>query len=258
MAFALVGGYVSASPALVASSADDVALYNLDVATMQTTKIGDLPFPPTARFGVMARASDTSVYMVERTEDILYTFSLTDASTIASVPLDQDMLINGRGLALSPDATLYGIFNRQELRSIDPLTGQTSLTVLISSRFIESMVFSPDGLLYVAEAHGTAPSALSTVDLDTGALHYIGNLGSFDADSMAWFDGYLYAADGVDGVAADLYRIDPATAEMVNLGNTGIRGLNGLIAQPIPLPGAIFLGAMGAGLVAWFRRRKTL
>ncbi len=53
--------------------------------------------------------------MTERFTDILYTVSLDDASMIASVQLDRDMRVNGRGLDISPEGTLYGVFEGNKL-----------------------------------------------------------------------------------------------------------------------------------------------
>ncbi len=252
----------SVSADLVAFSYDDWSLYGLNVTTMQTTKIGDLIIPRSADLACMARASDTSAYMVGRAQNILYTVSLVDASTIASVPLDRDIEVNGRGLDLAPDGVLYAVFAGRELRSINPLTGQTSLRVQLDSPIVESITFSPAGTLYAAEYgeywYGNV-ATLSTVNVSTGYLNHIMDLGVLDADDMAWLGGYLYAADSQAGVVADLYRIDPATGATVNLGSTGIAELNGLMAvetQAVPLPGASILGSIGLAYAGWRLRRR--
>lgn len=241
---------------LIAFSYDDWALYQLNPATMETSKIGELTISRSADLACMASAGDGQAYMVGRAQNVLYTISLLDASVIASVPLDHDMEVNGRGLDLSPDGVLYGLFDGRDLRSINPLTGQTSLQVQLDSWGVESMVFSPDGTLYVA----TYTGALSTVDLETGFFDHVASLGSLDPDAAAWFDGYLYAADSQAGVVADLYRIDPLTGSMVNLGSTGIVELNGLMAvEPsvVPLPSAILLCTLGLGYSGWRLRCRT-
>lgn len=263
LVFTLVWACPSALADLVAFSYDDWALYQLNVATMQTTKIGDLTIPRSADLACMATASDSSAYMFGRTQNVLYTLSLLDASVIASVPLDRDVEVNGRGLDLSPDGVLYGVFAGRELRSINTLTGQTSLKAQLDSLYVESVAFSPAGTLYAAELeeywYGTV-ATLSTVNMSTGYLNHIMDLGVLDADDMAWLNGYLYAADSQAGVVADLYRIDPATGAMVNLSSTAIAGLNGLTAvdtQVIPLPGAFVLSSIGLGYAAWRLRRRT-
>lgn len=257
LVFTTIGVCPCAFGDLVAFSYTDWALYELDPTTLHTSKIGELTIPRSADLACMAGAGPGQAYMVGRAQNVLYTVSLLDASVIASVPLDQDMLVNGRGLDLSPGGVLYGLFNGRDLRSINPLTGATGLQVQLDSWGVESMVFSPDGTLYAA----TDAGALSVVDFETGLLDIVANLGSLDPDAAAWFDGYVYAADSQAGVIADLYRIDPRTGSVLNLGSTGIVELNGLMAvEPsvVPIPSAVLLATLGLGYSGWRLRCRPM
>jgi len=244
---------------LVGFSYDDWALYQLDIATMQSTKIGDLDIPRAADLACMTAASASSAYMVGREQDTLYTVSLEDASMIASVSLDRDMLVNGRGLALSPTGVLHGVFAGRELRSIDPITGSTALIMRFDTWSVESLAFSSEGVLYVGQDHG-GTGRFSAVDVSTGTQTDFAQTGAIaDPDAMAYLDGYLYAADSVGGISADLYRIDAVSGGVVNLGNTGITGLNGMVAIEqitTPLPSAALLAVLGLGVARWRLRRQ--
>ena len=80
-----------------------------------------------------------------------------------------------------------------------------------------------------------------------------------DLDTLTYLDGFLYAADSLRGFDADLYKIDPDTGLAINLGKTGVTGLNGLAAMPseIPAPASMLLLASAAiGLGIWGRMRS--
>jgi len=82
-------------------------------------------------------------------------------------------------------------------------------------------------------------------------MSLVGAMGVSDIDSLTFGpDGFLYGADAVLG-EADLYRIDPATAGVDNLGSMGVITVNGLYAIPEPLTLSLFV----VGSVALINRR---
>ncbi len=244
----------SASMYFVAYSVDENSLYTLSLGDMEPTKIGTLeiePYPATSTWALV-KASEDSAYMVERYSDTLYTVSLNDASTLLSVPLDRDVEINPRGLAISPKGILYGLFSGNELRTIEPATGETTFVATVDIPLIESFAFAPDGTLYAGTDNG---GKLYTIDVDTGSSSFIAETICPDIDALTYApDGFLYAADSRAGTVADLYRIDPLTGESFNLGTTGITELNGLLAIPEP---ATFL-LLSLGGMALLRSRRMV
>lgn len=251
--------WISASSAFaaiefIAYSYDDNSLYALPSDTLQPTKIGTLEISGSSDLWALAHAAPGAAYTVDRAANILYTIDLTDASTIASVQLDQDMWVSNRGLDVSPDGILYGVLPGTNLRTIDPQTGVTTLLFDIEGVVrIESIAFSPEGLLYAVGDAGSHTD-LYEVDLLSGNASLISELNVSDIDCLTYApDGFLYGADAYLGVA-DMYRIDPLTGQLFNLGSTGITELNGLLAIPEP----VTLLLLGLGGLTLSRRRRQV
>lgn len=230
----------------------DNSLYRLSGSAFQSTKIGKLPissYPITNASGLL-EISENLAYMTERVDDILYTVNLNDASIVATVHIDRDMEVNGRGLALSPDGVLYGMFSGNELRTINPQTGKTTFLVdrVGGEGLIESIVFSSEGILYC----GTDSGKLYKFDINTGSMMLVSQTICSDIDELTFApDGYLYAIDSL-GTPANIYRIDPSTGISVDLGTTDLP-LSGLIA--IPEPATISL--ISLGLLALTKKKNS-
>lgn len=227
-----VAAQVTQAVVFIAYSEDDNSLYMLTAPTMQATIIGTLEIPDAAHVSALVWLTDNTAYTTDTTANALYTIDLTDASTICSVSLDADILVWNRGLGMSPEGVLYGIFAGNQLRTINPENGTTALVADINGPLMESIAFSFDGTLY-----GGSAGNIYELAMETGEVALISDTPFLDIDTLTFApDGYLYATDSEAGWAAHLYRIDPLTGTATDLGGTGITGFNGLSAVPKPAP----------------------
>jgi len=156
-------------------------------------------------------------------------------------------------LALSPSGTLYGmcgdLFGAQQLATIDPKTGLTSLFgVPVSGLAVMAMAFAPNGILYaVGDCNPNTKgnfectpdsdpnyNSLYTVNEATGAFTRVGSTGAlqFFMDLAFDRDGNMFGVTTTlnpSRVPAILYRIDLATGaatKIVNLvGSNSVMGL---------------------------------
>jgi len=119
------------------------------------------------------------------------------------------------------------------------------------SERIGDIAFASNGTLYAVGNVNNDSNKLYTLDINSGVMSLVGAMGVSDIDSLTFGpDGFLYGADAVLG-EADLYRIDPATAGVDNLGSMGVITVNGLYAIPEPLTLSLFV----VGSVALINRR---
>jgi len=202
----------------------------------------------------------TTAYAYSASSDNIYLLDLLKVSVISTTKVNDDMLNNGRGFAVSPEGVLYGIFGRTNFKTIDPETGVTTFIAKISGlgdreeAGTEAMTFGPDGTLYVAASpRNRWGENLYTMDVETGELSLIGQIGDsfIDIDNMAFGpDGYLYGADTMPG-PNPIWRIDTLTGdrEIFAILPTGTKGAY----FPIPEPASIVL--MVLGLILLFNRQ---
>lgn len=236
LAFACLLFLVSPAPAhtLYALSAQSNTLHtiklNPETGQSATNRVAPIhPLPSGAELSELVALADGHAYTLDRHNNRLIGFRLQDGAVIATTQLDQNIFISRRGLDIAPDGLLYGILPGMELRTINPFSGQTMFVAPITGAdVIEAIAFSPAGTLYaVGNPSGRASRYLYTIDIQTGRARHIAQLPVPDIDTLTWAGGHLYAADS-HGRAADLYRIDPESGHLTNLGSTGITELNGM------------------------------
>lgn len=258
-------GAVCALLSFVSVNANAVQLYLLNqfdanLYTTDTSSVSSSALLGSVSIGTdvveLVTVSGNTLYTVDRDSEKLITISATDASVLASVTLDQDITGHPRGYDLSPiDGLLYGVLPTMGLRTIDPVTGSTSLvTALTGANSIEAIAFAPDGTLYAsAGPSNTVGTHLYTVNTTTGVMSLIGSMG-IEIDTLTYAsDGYLYGAQSGPG-RTDLYRIDPSDGSRISLGDTGVDSIVG-ITSAVPIPAAVWLFSTGLlGLIGVARR----
>lgn len=186
----------------------------------------------------LLRASPGFLYTFDRDANTIITISQTDAHTVSVTNLDQDLFVSRRGFDFSPEGVLYGVLPGMQLRTVNPATGVTTFIADITGAArVEALAFAPDGRLFASGSAGDDASSenLYLLNQTTGELTLVGTTGVADIDTLAFgFDGQLYGADSVEGTPAHLYRLDLTTGIATDLGNSGVPGLNGLVAIPEP------------------------
>jgi hypothetical protein len=236
--FCLSGALLAAgcAPAgrFYALSRADNTLHLIRTEPASTVRVGHLsPLPPKADLSELASAGDGQAFTIDRASNRLIRLRLSDGAVVGSVPLDQDVWVTRRGIDVAPDGTLWAVLPGLQLRTIDPSTGRSTLIAPITgATIVEAIAFSAAGTLYAVGESGVEFSRrLYTINTETGAATPIAALPVSDLDTLAWADGFLYAADS-SGSAAELYRIEPDTGELTVVCGTGIVELNGLLAVP--------------------------
>jgi len=182
----------------------------------------------------LAAVSPGLAYAVDRNQDILVGIDLATAGVVSQTPLDADMHNNGRGLFVR-NGELFGLFEREELRRIDPTTGTTTAVATLSgiNGATESMASCGDTVLAAASPSGSPQGEnLYEVDLGDGALSLRGPIGDsfIDIDTLTCGGmGQLYGVDAHPEVGQDLYQIDAATGTRIFLAQLPVTGsINGL------------------------------
>lgn len=243
-----------ANPLFLAVSHTNREVYRVDANDLQNPSlIGPVSVGTDLSGAVFVDQS--TIYTFDRDANLLITYDTSAGSVQSSVMLDQDAFVTRRGFDRSPEGILYGVLPGMELRTINPLTGQTTLVAAITGApRVEAIAFSPDGTLYAVGSlnDNSTSEHLFTLNTTTGLLTSIGAMSLTDADTLAYAgDGFLYTTDALTGTISDLWRIDPNTADVVNLGSTGVAAVNGLVAVPEPSTFYLLL----IGIVATFIRK---
>jgi hypothetical protein len=165
-------------------------------------------------------------------ETTLYTINPNSGSLSGQVTLSQSV----SAIAASPQGTLYGL-SGTTLGTINTTTGQFSAvgTVSLASGYsLDSMTFSPAGVLYGVEENSQGGAAfnqqLLTLNPANGAIvSDIGSLGSYNVGDITFApDGNIYATNFSYG----LLKINPQTASNISVGGGSIGDLQGIAAVP--------------------------
>ena len=226
-------------------------LYRKPLGPGSATKIG------TVNYGgfiweLQSGPDRDTLYGIDRERDRLLTIDIRSSAVVAQVSLDANMPTNGRGFAVSPSGELFGIFRGKQLRSIDPMSGQTALIANLPGFIVgtEAITFDPRGILYATASTSGGPFGrqLYALDPSNGQMHRIGPIGNshIDIDTMTWAsDGLLYGVDTLGTTGTTLWRIDPFTGARSNI-STLPGGVNGLHFIPEPGTGVLLVLFWGA------------
>jgi hypothetical protein len=214
-------------------------LHRLAAQPLWSQPLGPVhPLAADAHLRELIVAEDGTAYTLDMRGNRLLTIRLQDRAVVSSVHLDQLLLDGAGGFDIDPDGTLWGIFPDLQLRTVNPLNGQTVQVARISgATSISSIAFADDGTLYaVGGTVGPMARQLFTISTDTGAARLIAELPLPELHALTWApDGFLYAAGPRDGVSS-LFRIDPRTGHVANLGSTSIVALSALGALRPEMP----------------------
>lgn len=71
------------------------------------------------------------------------------------------------------------------------------------------------------------------------------------------FTHYAFDITSSVGAVGDYNLVFGASAEYAGVLTMGIDNVS-ILAQPVPVPGALLLGGIGTGLITWLRRRRVL
>lgn len=236
------------------------SLFRIDTQSLGTSELIGAISTGTDNIELVG-ASSSRLYTFDRDTESLITVSTFDASVISVVGLDRPLVNNPRGFDLGIDGVLYGVFDGLKLRSIDVLTGTTTLVAdLTGANSVEAIAFASDGSLFASGARtGTIGNELFSINLNTGNLALIGTIG-IEIDTLGFgANDVLYG--GFSGPGRDnLYTINTASGALTNLGDTEINSIVGItrvLQSSVPLPGTLallFIGLLGIGI----RRSSTL
>lgn len=182
---------------------------------------------------VLLDAGNDDLLTFDGVSDEMLTFNVAEARVTARVKLDRDIDEHVRGFALDSDGTLYGVFSDMKLATIDRATGVTTpLVSLRGAKRIEAIAFGPGNRLFASgsQRRDGSSESLYRVNIQDGALEPIGKHGFADVDTLTFGgDSYFYGTDSRAETTNELLRLSPRGGKGDVVGDTGVRGVNGLL-----------------------------
>jgi hypothetical protein len=181
---------------------------------------------------VLLDAGNDELLTFDALSDEIITFNVAEAQVTGRVKLDRDIDEHIRGFALDSRGTLYGVFSDLKLATIDGATGVTTpLVSLRGAKRIEGIAFGPGNRLFASgsQRRDGSSESLYRVNIQNGALEPIGKHGFADVDTLTFGgDSYFYGTDSRAETTNELLRLSPRGGKADLVGDTGVRGVNGI------------------------------
>jgi hypothetical protein len=192
-------------------------------------------------------------------------FQPTDGLTYSGIGMAADSGTYWNAMSLGSSSNLLAS-DGATVTDIDVSTNYTRSYADPGNALLRDRIIWSDG---VPHTGNSAVPAIIISDLDAGTLYdiylYAGHYAQtftidgvsqfvtaagYNQDQPSWTDGVHYVSFlGVDPACGTIHIYNTAPTDTV---------ISGMQIQAVPAPGALLLGSIGAGLVGWFRRRRTM
>jgi len=217
------------------SSGGFSTLYQIDAATGQTHRIGDIPYQPVSDIALTPDGQLYAIYQPATFFGFGGNASLLRVNPLTAATTKVGDLGFGSVTSLDSDTdgTLYAATRDAKFLRIDKATGKATLVGALGSGYAASgdLAFDSNGALY-ASIIGDGSDRLALVDKRTGASSIVGDIGFPQVYGLAFLpDGTMIGTANGEGPVASLIQIDKTTGRgraIANInGASGIYGLAG-------------------------------